>query len=124
MILNTRSYAHLRALFAAYVQTKGKTMEKVIKAEFSGDMERTLLSLVRSVENHPSHLAQQFEKSMVGLGTNDSMLIRLTVLYREPNMMRDIKSAYLTLFKKTLSSRIEGDTSGDYRKLLHAVVGV
>jgi annexin A7/11 len=45
MIFNTRSYAHLKKLFASYLQKYQKTIEKVIKSEFSGDMERALLAI-------------------------------------------------------------------------------
>ena len=35
----------------------------------------------------------------------------------------EIKQKFLELFHKTLGTMIEGDTSGDYRKLLLAIVG-
>ena len=35
----------------------------------------------------------------------------------------EIKAAFLQRYHKTLYKMIEGDTSGDYRKLLQAIVG-
>ena len=35
----------------------------------------------------------------------------------------EIKQAFLDLYHKTLYTMIKGDTSGDYRKLLLAIVG-
>ena len=37
-ILCQRSFAHLRAVFDEYQKTSKKTMEDVIKSEFSGDI--------------------------------------------------------------------------------------
>lgn len=45
MILNTRSENHIRAVMAAYQQQYGKTLSQVIKSEFTGDLERSLLAL-------------------------------------------------------------------------------
>ena len=35
----------------------------------------------------------------------------------------EIKAAFLQKYHKTLYKMIEGDTSGDYRKLLQGIVG-
>ena len=35
----------------------------------------------------------------------------------------EVKRAFLDRYHKTLYKMIEGDTSGDYRKLLQAIVG-
>ena len=35
----------------------------------------------------------------------------------------EIKAAFLNRYYKTLYKMIEGDTSGDYRKLLQGIVG-
>ena len=37
--------------------------------------------------------------------------------------MVEIKREFLSKYHKTLSKMIEGDTSGDYRRLLIAIVG-
>jgi hypothetical protein len=123
MILNTRSEAHLRAVFAAYKQQYGKTVESVIKSEFQGHLERALVALVKSIENRPNFLAERFEKSMHGIGTNDRMLIRLAVRSREPILMNAIKQAYQARFSKSLHARVKGETSGNFEKLLLAIIG-
>lgn len=123
MILNTRSENHLRAVFIAYQKAFNTPFEKVIKSEFSGDLNKSLVALVRSIENRPKFLAERFERSMAGMGTRDEMLIRLTVRCREPNLMTSIKHAYQSIYGKSLFKRVEGETSGDYRKLLLAIIG-
>jgi annexin A7/11 len=44
-ILNSRSEAHLKAVFAMYEKNYKKTFEKVIKSEFSGDLKNAILAL-------------------------------------------------------------------------------
>ncbi|ORX50716.1 Annexin [Piromyces finnis] len=122
-ILCGRPEAHLRQVFAQYQQKYSHSMEKVIKSEFSGDIKKALINLVKSITNHNEFIAEQFEKSMKGLGTNDDKLIRLTVRYRDPIIIAPIKEAYKTMYGKSLKKRIEGDTSGDYRRLLITCIG-
>lgn len=44
-ILCTRSYSHLRAVYDQYEKIKGTTMEKAIKKEMSGDLEKAYLAI-------------------------------------------------------------------------------
>lgn len=122
-VLCGRPEAHLRQVFAQYQQRYGHTMERVIKSEFSGDLKKALINLVKSITNRNEFIAEQFEDSMKGMGTKDDKLIRLTVRYRDPMIIAPIKEAYKTMYGKSLKKRIEGDTSGDYRRLLLTCIG-
>jgi annexin A7/11 len=117
-ILCGRPETHLRQVFEQYQRKYGHSMEKVIKSEFSGDIKRALIGLVKSITNRNEYIAEQFENSMKGLGTKDNKLIRLTVRYRDPVILAPIKEAYKTMYGKSLKKRIEGDTSCDYRRLI------
>ncbi|KAI9008176.1 hypothetical protein BC832DRAFT_410855 [Gaertneriomyces semiglobifer] len=122
-ILTNRTPQHLLAVFNGYNQKYGMTMSRVIEKEFSGDIKKGLLTFVKCIENRIQFIAEQFEKSMKGFGTKDDKLVRLTVRHREPAMMHSVKQAYLTMYGKTLYKRVEGETSGDYRKALLAIIG-
>jgi hypothetical protein len=123
-LFTTRSDIALKSLFEAYEAKYGKSISQVIKSEFSGTIERMLLSLVEIIQNRPQYLAKRFENTMAGLGTNDQRLISMVVRYREPTLMSAIKREYQTLYKKSLVDRIKSETSGDYEKLLVQIVGV
>lgn len=84
----------------------------------------SLFSLVRSISNRAYHIASLFEKSMAGMGTKDNKLIRLTVRHRDPPVMALIKAAYFAQFGKSLYSRVDGETSGDYGRALLTIIGV
>ncbi|KAJ3037379.1 hypothetical protein HDV00_001745 [Rhizophlyctis rosea] len=121
-ILVTRPVPHLRQVFEAYYDKHNEEIEESIKKEFSGDVEKALLSLVASIRSRSWWIASLFEKSMAGLGTRDHQLIRLTVRHRDADVMKEIKQAYQQQFGKDLYHRVQGETSGDYRKALQAII--
>lgn len=59
---------------------------------------------------------------MKGIGTTDSMLIRIVVSRTEIDMQY-IKMEYQKKYKKPLSEAIHSETSGQYRAFLLALVG-
>ncbi|CAO1417280.1 unnamed protein product [Diamesa hyperborea] len=121
-ILCMRNYAQLKLIFKEYESLTGSTLEKDIKKEFSGDIEDGLLAIVRCANNRAEFFARRLHKSMAGLGTNDRALIRLVITRCEHDMV-DIKEAFQRLYGKSLKSFIKGDTSGDYKHALYALIG-
>ncbi|CAO1417287.1 unnamed protein product [Diamesa hyperborea] len=121
-ILSIRNYAQLKLICKEYEFLTGSTLEKDIKKEFSGDIEDGLLAIVRCANNRSEFFARRLHKSMAGLGTNDRALIRLVATRCEHDMV-DIKEAFQRLYGKTLKSFIKGDTSGDYKHALYALIG-
>lgn len=59
---------------------------------------------------------------MDGAGSNDRDLIRLMVTRCEIDL-GDIKAAFERKYGKTLRSYVSGDTSGDYKYGLYALMG-
>jgi annexin A7/11 len=109
-------------LFAAYEKKFNKGFRKILETEFSGDMRKVLIGYYDIIANLPMFLAIRFEKTMYGIGTSDTKLISLTARCRNPLLMNQIKIAYQPKYGKTLVKRIQDDTSGDYEKLLVAMV--
>ncbi|MDK2413815.1 annexin, partial [Aphanizomenon sp. 202] len=59
--------------------------------------------------------------AMAGFRTRNRALIRLVVTRCEVDM-QEIKLQYQSLYQRPLEKDIKGDTSGDYRKILMALV--
>uniref|UniRef100_A0AAZ3SNA2 Annexin n=1 Tax=Oncorhynchus tshawytscha TaxID=74940 RepID=A0AAZ3SNA2_ONCTS len=77
---------------------------------------------MKCLRNKPAFFAERLYKSMKGLGTTDSILIRIMVARAEIDML-DIKTEFSKAYGKTLHSFINGDSSGDYRKILLELCG-
>ncbi|XP_059480511.1 annexin B9-like isoform X2 [Neocloeon triangulifer] len=120
-ILASRSLPHLREVFKQYHQTHGVPFEKVIKDEFTGSIETGLLAIVKCMTDCSNYFAERLHDSMSGAGTEDRDLIRVIVSRSECDL-GDIKVAFQQKYGKSLESFIEGDCSGDYKRILIAMV--
>ncbi|KAI1904991.1 hypothetical protein AGOR_G00011360 [Albula goreensis] len=121
-VLCVRNRDHLLRVFQEYQKLSGRDIEDSIKREMSGTLEDVFLAIVRCLKSKPAFFAERLYKSMKGLGTTDSILIRIMVSRAEIDML-DIKAEFLKMYGKTLHSFIKGDTSGDYRKILLELCG-
>lgn len=121
-VLCVRNRNHLLRVFDEYQKISGRDIEESIKREMSGSLEDAFLAIVKCIRNKPAFFAERLYKSMKGLGTTDSVLIRIMVSRAEIDML-DIKAQFLKMYGKTLHSFIKGDTSGDYRKILLELCG-
>ncbi|KAM3874299.1 annexin A4 [Diretmus argenteus] len=121
-VLCARNRNHLLQVFDEYQKISGRDIEDSIKREMSGCLEDVFLAIVKCLRNKPAFFAERLYKSMKGLGTTDSVLIRIMVARAEIDML-DIKAEFLKMYGKTLYSFIKGDTSGDYRKALLDLCG-
>lgn len=122
MVLALRHMYQLQATFEEYQKLSGKDLLTDIGSETSGDFATGLRAIVRVMKNRPDYFADKLHDSIKGLGTDDSRLIRIIVSRSEIDL-QDIKEAYLKKFKKTLDSDVAEDTSGDYKRILLALVG-
>jgi len=116
-----RSFNHLNAVYTAYASQYGKTMETVIRSEFSGDMANLLLDIIQYSKNKVTYLAQRLHYTMDGAETLDHSLMRLIIGRCEIDL-GDVKVEYQRLYGRTLASDVSGDTSGDYKKALLALI--
>ncbi|KAL7960942.1 Annexin [Trichoderma compactum] len=123
-ILSNRNDNQIRAVAHTYKQKFNRDLDTVISSEFSGHMREALLFQLRHAVDKYMHAAQLLEDSMAGLGTQDHLLISRTIRFHwDRNELANVKGAYQHRYKKPLASRIRGETSGDYQKLLVACVG-
>ncbi|XP_045517309.1 annexin B10 isoform X1 [Pieris brassicae] len=122
-ILAHESFGQLRAIFEEYKNIAGRTIEQAIKAEIAGELSEALSAIVECVENSAAWFAKRLRSSMQGGGTEDKALIRIIVNRSEIDLAA-VKREYESLYDKTLQSDVaQGETSGDYRKALIALLG-
>ncbi|XP_073717144.1 annexin A3a [Misgurnus anguillicaudatus] len=121
-ILCKRSIPQLRQTLVEYKNISGKTLQKSIEKEMSGDLEELLVTIVKCVMNTPAYFAEKLHKSMKGAGTDEDTLTRLMVSRAEVDMM-DIKAEYKKLYQRPLGKEISSDVSGNYEDCLMMICG-
>jgi annexin A7/11 len=120
-ILVTRSYQQLRQIFIEYENIAGHDIEKAIKREFSGNVEKGFLAIAKCVRSKVDYFAERLHDSMAGMGTKDKTLIRIVVSRSEIDL-GDIKEAFQAKYGKSLESWIKDDLNLDIGYLLATVV--
>eukprot|EP01114_Cavostelium_apophysatum_P020499 TRINITY_DN688_c0_g1_i1.p1 TRINITY_DN688_c0_g1~~TRINITY_DN688_c0_g1_i1.p1 ORF type:complete len:328 (+),score=109.97 TRINITY_DN688_c0_g1_i1:136-1119(+) len=117
-IIATRSRAQLQVIKQAFEKKHGKSLASWIKGDTSGQYQDLLLALVEDKYEYDAKLVNHAIK---GLGTNDEELIEV-LCTRTNAELAGMKQAYQKLFKVDVEKDISGDTSGDYKNLLLAIV--
>jgi annexin A7/11 len=91
--------------------------------EFSGHMEMALVHQLRSGTDKIMRDVDLLEDAMSGAGTKDALLTnRVVRMHWNEAHMQQIKHAYKGKYNRSLKSRIQGETTGDYEKLLVACI--
>jgi len=121
VVLASRNFMQLRATYAEYVKISQRDILNSIDREMSGDLKHGFKAIVQCSRNPAEYFAERLWKSMKGAGTNDSLLIRIVVSRSEIDLVQ-IKHEFLRRYQKTLYKMIQGDCSGDYKKILLALV--
>ena len=99
-----------------------KNIVHVIENEIDGDLQKLFKSILYGIISPSEYFARQINGAVKGIGTNDTQLIR-SVVSRMDIDMKMIKKYYRKLFGKNMADDIKGDTSGNYQKLLLALIG-
>jgi len=122
-IFTSRNDAQLKAIATEFERTHRNSLEKVIESEFSGHMEQALLFILQGATNKASRDARLIYNTMKGAGTKDEELaLRLVRAHWVPGHIPAIKNAFQALYKKDIISMVKDETSGDFERLLVALL--
>uniref|UniRef100_A0A8C6NLU4 Annexin n=1 Tax=Nothobranchius furzeri TaxID=105023 RepID=A0A8C6NLU4_NOTFU len=119
-ILTRRSAQQRQEIAFEFERFSKKDLTSALKGALSGSLETLVLGLMKTTTQYD---ASELKASMKGLGTDEETLIEL-VCSRNDDELTEIKKVYREMFKKELDKDIAGDTSGDFAKLLLALVQV
>ncbi|KZV46413.1 hypothetical protein F511_23619 [Dorcoceras hygrometricum] len=117
-----RSRAHLAAVSSAYHRLYGRSLEKAVKSETSGNFEFALLTILRCAQNPGIYFAKVLHKAMKGLGTDESTLTRVIVTRAEIDLLY-VKAEYHKKYGKSLNETVHSETSRHYRTFLLELLG-
>jgi len=117
-IFSMESFPQLNLIFDEYKKVSGgQDIEKAIRSEMSGSVEKAFLALVDMARNPIEYYARRLYESMAGAGTRDRTLIRIIVLRSEIDMVQ-IKAEFQRKYKKTLESFIRVSTKNYFYIIL------
>uniref|UniRef100_A0A671Y5Q7 Annexin n=1 Tax=Sparus aurata TaxID=8175 RepID=A0A671Y5Q7_SPAAU len=118
-VITKRTYAQRREIAFAYERRAKKDMITALKAALSGSLESVILGLMKSTTQYD---ASEIRGSIKGLGTDEETLIEI-LCSRSKDELTEIKKVYKECESKTdLDKDVAGDTSGNFAKLLLALV--
>lgn len=70
----------MKLICQEYEKLSGNKLEDDIEEEFSGDIKNALITIIKVALNRAQYFAEQLHEAMDGLGTDDSSLIRVSIL--------------------------------------------
>jgi hypothetical protein len=109
---------YLQQVSKSYQAKHKKTLEEVVKSETSGNFRDALMALLTP---RPKYVAKRIHEAIKGLGTNDSVLVRMVVL-NDKDILRQAAAIYATTYGEPMAKAIKGDTTGSYQDLLIALI--
>ncbi len=101
-----------------YTQRYNEDLISRLQSELSGDFKD---SVVGSFMTPTEYDAYCLNGAMKGLGTKEGVLTEI-IGSRTPQELQAIKQVYAANYGETLENAVAGDTSGDYQKLLLALL--
>ncbi|OXA57432.1 annexin-B12 [Folsomia candida] len=120
-VLVRNSYQQLYAVSQAYFELAGKTLEEVCAAELGGDLLKAAETILGVAKNKDEFWAQRLHRCMAGMGTDDKALINILIARSEIDL-GNIKLEFVKNYEKTLDQWIEDECSGDYKKMVLALI--
>ncbi|XP_042292422.1 annexin A2 [Thunnus maccoyii] len=117
-ILTNRSNAQRQVIAKTFEDITRKDLAAGLKKALAGDLETLLLELLMPPLEYEAHRLQQ---AMAGLGTDEETLMEI-LCTRSGKQLQEISAAYTYLYKKDLEKELKGETSGDFAKLVVALL--
>ncbi|XP_050207984.1 annexin D2-like [Mercurialis annua] len=121
-ILTTRSKAQINAALNHYNNTFGNAINKDLKADPSDEFLKLLRATIKCLTTPEKYFGKVLRMAINKQGTDEWGLTRVVTTRAEVDMER-IKEEYHRRNSIALDRAIAGDTSGDYEKMLLALIG-
>ncbi|XP_061737593.1 annexin A2 [Nerophis ophidion] len=117
-LLTNRNNAQRQEIAKVFKEATQRDLVAGMKKVLSGDLEKLMLELMMLPTQHEAHRLHQ---AMAGLGTDEETILEI-LCTRSVKQLRDISAAYELLYKKDMEKELKGETSGDFAKLLLALM--
>ncbi|XP_028317263.1 annexin A2 [Gouania willdenowi] len=117
-ILSNRNNAQRQVISQTFEELIHKDLQTALKKVLSGDLETFMLQLMM----YPLHFeAFRLQQAMAGLGTDEETLMEI-LCTKSAKQLQDVSVAYNQFYKKDLEKELKAETSGDFAKLVVALL--
>ena len=117
-IIVNRSGPQRAEIRRCYKASFGRDLINRLKEDTSGNFKDVVTGMFMTPAEYD---ATCLYKAMKGLGTNEGVLIEI-IGTRTPQQLMAVKEAFRALYNEDLEKWVKGDTSGNFRKLLIAIL--
>ena len=113
---------HVENVNKIYAEKYGYTLLKALEKELSGNVKHAALHMLGMKLKPYETIAQLIKSACAGIGTDELLLTTSLIRYQQPEVMKNVMTAHIELFGKTIHERIRSETSGKYKKVLLALL--
>lgn len=117
-ILTNRNNAQRQVLAKTFEELTQKELGAGVKKALSGEVEALLLEMLMPPLHYEAFRLQQ---AMAGLGTDEETLLEILCTRTGPQLQQ-ISQVYRQMYNKDLEKELKGETSGDFAKLVLALL--
>lgn len=117
-IIGSSSEEEIAAIDACYRRRYHKTLAKVIKSEFSGDIRKVLMAATLPPVDRLCFL---LHKAMDGAGTNEAVIIQV-IGNADKNSIQNIVRRYDEMYGKSLETVLDSEIGGDFGRAVLSYV--
>jgi hypothetical protein len=117
-VLGSKSPETRTLISMRYQELYKKPLKDLVKSETSGDFGRLLRMLSTPLHETEASLLREATK---GMGTNENQIVQI-ISGRTNEEMDILKKTYFRLFNKDLAVTLSSELSGDFRKVIMALL--
>ncbi|KAI3460027.1 hypothetical protein Pfo_016690 [Paulownia fortunei] len=117
-ILGHRNAAQRKLIRQVYAETYGEDLLKALDKELTNDFERLVMLWTLDPSERDAYLANEATKKWT---SSNQVLVEIACI-RSPKELLLAREAYHARFKRSIEEGVAYHTSGDFRKLLVALV--
>ncbi|MED6266555.1 hypothetical protein CHARACLAT_003237 [Characodon lateralis] len=117
-ILTNRSNAQRQDIAKHFQEQTKQDLIAALKKVLSGDLEDLLLQLMMLPDQLEAH---RLKGAMAGLGTDEETLLEI-LCTRSGKKLKEVSAVYRHMYKKELEKELKAETSGDFAKLVVALL--
>jgi annexin A13 len=99
-----------------YADKYGYTLFKAMEKELSGNVRDGTLHMLGMKLKPYETVAKLIKTACAGIGTDELLLTCSIIRYQ--HVMKDVMTAHIELFGKTLHDRVREETGGNYKTVL------